>query len=104
MPKTKTRRNAAIRADLASRANTADYRRKHSDLRERASLPNLGDSPAARPNRAILAPAEPVQPYGFTGTRRHGNKRGSDTKGQGEWRTVSPSYRTVSTHDARWSA
>lgn len=43
-----------------------------------------------------------TEPYGWTGTRRHGNKRGRDTKGQGEWRTVSPSYRTAATVDARW--
>lgn len=51
-----------------------------------------------------LGPATPTEAYNWTGTRRHGNKRGTDTKGQGEWRTVSPNYSTVTTRDARWSA
>lgn len=54
--------------------------------------------------RTLTAPT----PVGYEGVRRHGNKRsgkgGSSTGGvQGQWRTVSPSYKTTATIDAAYS-
>ena len=62
-------------------------------------------SPARTSSSSIyLGALTKCEPIGFTGTRRHGNKRsgkgGSSTGGTaGMWRTVSPSYRDTATHD-----
>lgn len=56
-----------------------------------------------RPARPAILPPDTVEPYGWTGTRRHGNRRpGRDKGGDTEWRTTSPYYRTTTTHDYRW--
>ena len=75
------RRQAINREKFAARAAA-----------RRGSLPS---------ERARLNPATPITATGHVG--RKGKRPGSD-KGQGEWRTTSPYFRTAATIDVRWSA
>lgn len=71
-----------------SQANRAVVARRvtQGGARPRRSTGPVSRNLLARPLTYSAAP-------GFTGTRRHGNRRPSADKGQDMWRTVSPSYR-----------
>lgn len=78
--------------------------------RNRAAHKARGTAPKGVVPSRTLIPSEarrthsaPVALRTDDAPRRKNRRPGSD-KGQGEWRTVSPYYRTAATLDVRWSA
>ena len=78
--------------------------------RDRAAHRARGTRPDNQPPARGLIPSEARRTYAApitlrdeTAPRRKNRRPGSD-KGQGEWRTTSPYYRTAATLDVRWSA
>ncbi len=84
-------RSQANRSVIAARAATN-------------TRPVLDLAPGVSPAHRTVTTCEP---YAWTGTRKHGNKRSSkggsgDLGARGQWATVAPSYKTEATIDSKW--